>query len=45
MKEKLFFDPCKDCLLAGIASLLNGRSKTQKGWHVVVYEEGEVREG
>ena len=30
-------------VLAGLASLLNKDSKTQ-GWHVVVYEKGEVRE-
>ena len=31
-------------LLAGFANLLNVSSSKTQGWHVVVYEKGEVRE-
>lgn len=31
-------------VLAGFVSILNGESKPQEGWHLVVYEKGKVRE-
>ena len=31
-------------VLAGLANLLNVSKSKAQGWHVVVYEKGEVRE-